>query len=372
MNLKLLIISGIYPPDIGGPASYLPQVTNYMTKRGVNTKIFTYGDVDSFNWKEKVVINRNRNKFFREIIAFFVLLYLAKNVDCMFTNGNYFKSFLISIIFNKKNVLKVVGDTAWERAKNWGVINTNIDDFDRNRNLYIKIFKLMRDIPVLYSSHVITPSNYLNHMVKKWTSNKNITTIYNGVNTNNIYINKNNYKNINDIRILIISRLVKWKNIDKIIELALINDNIYLDILGDGPEFKKLFKLINDLKLSNRITLHGHIIEKKTVNEYYRNSFCLILNSDYEGLSHVLLEAMANSCPVICSNILGNKEVIKHEFNGLLFPVNDLELMLSNINKLKNYEFRKMIIINGLITINEKFNIEKNFSELFKLLFNSK
>lgn len=368
MNKTLLIVTGIYPPDIGGPASYLPHVVNYMKKNNVSIKIFTYGNKDSYN-TESIVIDRKKNIFVREFLSFFLILFFAKNTDVIYTNGNYFKSFLVSIILKKRNVLKIVGDPAWERAKNWGILNTSISEIDKSNNLIVKFFKVIRNIPIKYAHHIITPSNYLNEIVKNWTKNKNISTIYNGVIVNSKYnFFYRDFNQIDKLQLIVISRLVKWKNIDKIIELAKHNDNIFINIIGDGPEYDNLSNKINELNLFSRVKILGNVNDKSTIENYLQHSFCLILNSDYEGLSHVLLESMLCFCPVMCSNVLGNLEVVKHDVNGLTFEVNDIKSILINIEKLKNNNYRKVLTQNAFENIKDKFNLEKNLIKLYEIL----
>jgi glycosyltransferase involved in cell wall biosynthesis len=48
-----------------------------------------------------------------------------------------------------------------------------------------------------------------------------------------------------------------------------------------------------------------------------------VLNSEYEGLSHTLLEATALGTPVVATQVCGNPEVVEHEQNGLLVPPGD-------------------------------------------------
>ena len=58
-----------------------------------------------------------------------------------------------------------------------------------------------------------------------------------------------------------------------------------------------------------------------------------------EGLPNALLEAMATGLPCIASNIGGNKDLIKHNVNGLLFDSGDVKgLAASIIRLLRNKE----------------------------------
>lgn len=53
---------------------------------------------------------------------------------------------------------------------------------------------------------------------------------------------------------------------------------------------------------------------------YYRAADFVLLYSGYEGLSHVLLEALGYGTPVLASDIPGNREVVEDGVNGLLIP----------------------------------------------------
>jgi glycosyltransferase involved in cell wall biosynthesis len=73
-------------------------------------------------------------------------------------------------------------------------------------------------------------------------------------------------------------------------------------------------------------------------------SFALVHPSHREGFPNVLLQAGAMLCPIICSRIEGNVDIVDHEKTGVLFEVkNEKELMekleysLSNPDRMKEY-----------------------------------
>jgi len=64
-------------------------------------------------------------------------------------------------------------------------------------------------------------------------------------------------------------------------------------------------------------------VPKEQVPAYLRACDVFVLNSTYEGLPHVLLEAMAAGLPVIATAVGGSGEVVEHGINGLLIPPRD-------------------------------------------------
>lgn len=67
--------------------------------------------------------------------------------------------------------------------------------------------------------------------------------------------------------------------------------------------------------------------ERKDTAALMQSADFLILPSSYEGMSNVLMEAMAAGCPVIASDVGGNPELVEDDATGLLFPSDDAEAL---------------------------------------------
>jgi glycosyltransferase involved in cell wall biosynthesis len=90
-----------------------------------------------------------------------------------------------------------------------------------------------------------------------------------------------------------------------------------LDIVGDGPERAALLALRNELQLQEHVAFLG---ERADVPELLAAADVFVLPSVGEGLSMTLLEAMASSLPVVCTDVGGNPEVVAAGETGLLVP----------------------------------------------------
>jgi glycosyltransferase involved in cell wall biosynthesis len=133
--------------------------------------------------------------------------------------------------------------------------------------------------------------------------------------------------------IITIGRLEKQKN-HKLLILAYnkIKDVIphNLVIIGEGSERSILEQLINNNGLKQRVFLKGYIDDPWLE---YKNSALFVLTSNYEGFPNVLIEAMANSTPVISSDCpSGPKGIIQDHVNGLLFPVGNVDILANLIS----------------------------------------
>jgi len=98
--------------------------------------------------------------------------------------------------------------------------------------------------------------------------------------------------------------------------------NAHFVWVGDGPLDAEVRKLSASLHLDSVIHWLG---QRNDVPQLLHILDCFVLTSRWEGFPLVILEAMAAGVPVVATNILGTREAIQHEINGLLAPVGDSE-----------------------------------------------
>lgn len=133
----------------------------------------------------------------------------------------------------------------------------------------------------------------------------------------------------NDFIFLAVGRLVRDKGIEDLVE-AFIKSKIVnksrLVLLGS---YEQDLNPLRD-EIVRKIQDHPRIVQvdwTDHVAHYMAISDVLIHASYREGFPNVLLEAGAIHCPVICSDITGNREVITHYQTGLVFPVRNVEAL---------------------------------------------
>jgi len=364
---------GIFPPDIGGPATFVPKIAKYFQDElNYEIEILTLSDNKNSNINDDFSvkrIDRNLPIIYRWLKTIFTIYKLGKNKDLIFVNGLGTEATVANIFLKKKIIRKIVGDPVWERAYSKAKISESFDEFQvKNYGFSISLQKKVRSFSIKKSDIVVTPSQHLKNFILNLGFKNKIEIINNGVfipeENTNIFTN-------DQINITIVSRLVSHKNIEKIIRAIsdLNNPLIYLNIIGDGPELNQLQKISLESNNKDNIIFHGKL-NRDDINHIFLKSDIYIQASNYEGLPHSLLEAMSYGIPVLCTPVGECKEILGNEDRGYIL---DLPVSKNNIKSKISQIIGEKDIANkkgerGKDFINEKYNLTNSFN-LYKNLF---
>ncbi len=323
--MRILIATGIFPPQIGGPASYSKLLVDELPQRGFSVEVVNFG---KFLKLPKAI---------RHLAYFFNILWRGFFTDIIYAQDPVsvgLPAFCVAKILRKKFYLKVVGDYAWEQfqIENTSDQTLSLEEF-QNKKLDWKteIRKKIERSVARGARKIIVPSEYLKKIVTLWgIKEEKIVVIYNGFNPPSIREDKETLRKIfgmNGWCIISIGRLVPWKGFALLIEtmptLLKRNPETTLFIAGDGPDRETLKNKIAELGLESNIVLLGKLSQEKLF-EYIKASDVFALNTAYEGFSHQILEVMTLGTPVITTPAGGNTEIIEDNKTGILVPYNDL------------------------------------------------
>jgi glycosyltransferase involved in cell wall biosynthesis len=104
-----------------------------------------------------------------------------------------------------------------------------------------------------------------------------------------------------------------------------------LQIVGTGPRGAEYRRTAETLGIASRVVFHG---EQPDVRAYLAASDCLVLPSTAEGMSNVLLEAMAMGLPCVATRVGGTIDVIADAENGLLVEPDQPALLATALRRL--------------------------------------
>lgn len=203
---------------------------------------------------------------------------------------------------------------------------------------------------------------------------RKIEVIYNGFEkTSTIKTKKFTLKIQNKPYILYVGTIQPRKNIDVLIEafskFKLLYPNNQLIIAGKkGWLYKDIFQKVINLGLEDSVFFTDYVSENQLIF-LYKNAFCLVMPSLYEGFGLPILEAMNFDCPVISSYSSSLPEIAGDA--AIYFdPKNPLDL----VEKLKllkeNLKLKKDLIKKGKNKIKE-FSWKKTAEQTLNLIINT-
>jgi glycosyltransferase involved in cell wall biosynthesis len=337
-SMRVVIATPLYPPEIGGPATYTRILEDGLPGMGIEVEIVKFAAV------------RKYPKLIRHAMYFFKLMHAGKRADAILVLdpvSTGLPAALAASFLGKPLVLKVVGDYAWEQGRQRFGITQSLDEFSRTTNVPSKV-RTLRNIQSWVAGRartVIVPSEYLKGIVATWgISAEKISVVSNAV-TLTAGIVPEAVSALPRPHMLTIARLVAWKGIDGIItavaRMRAEGTTASLIIAGEGPERESLEQLAKD-KLGDGYVFSGSIPSPE-VHAMLADSDVFVLNSTYEGLSHVLIEALASGIPIVATDAGGNREVLA-EGSGILIPVGDEDTLCAALtDALTNDATRKRL-----------------------------
>ena len=380
---KILIVTGIFPPDIGGPASYAETVGQKLSD-DFKVSVVTYSSVRKFSEDKKFnfKITRVWKKlpwFLRHLTYFCKIFFKSKHNDIIFSlstiNGGI-AGLMSAKFFKKKFFIRIVGDYAWQSAVLKRKTDLLIDDFQKSKKSgWIRLLFWLQSFICRKADVIIVPSEYISELVRGWgVPKEKVEVVYNGSDFKPAELSKEDSRKKIGIAgniILSYGRLVPWKGFRMLIKimpkLLEINQFFRLVIVGEGPELKTLQTMVKNMGLEKKVYLIGKQ-SKEQLAVYLAAADVFVLNTGYEGFSHEILEAMLAGVPVVTTCVGGNKEIIHQGKNGFMVKYNDEFNLIEAIKTVcQKPELQKMFTENGKETA-KYFSVEKMLEKTIKLL----
>lgn len=331
--MNVVFATGIFPPDIGGPATSVSMLAEAWTAEGHRVSVVTYSDVADDGMSRAYRVRRvsRAQPSWRRYFAYAKALWEETRapgpVFAQDAVASGLPALIVSSLRRRKLVLKVVGDFAWEHAQVQEGYAETLERFQRDHRIPPRIWMLraLQRFMARRADHVIVPSRYLAGIVRGWgVPEARIRVIYNGTRQ----IGEGKPVERRPHRIILAGRLVPWKNFDVPIKamakiLARVPD-AELVIVGEGPEADRLRSLAGASLLKGKVSFSGRM-DRKNLCSLIAASGVFVLPSSYEGFSHQLIEAFMCGTPTVASRAGGNVELVEDGRNGLLAAPGDVD-----------------------------------------------
>jgi len=329
--MKVVFATGIFPPDIGGPATSVSTLAEAWAAQGHRVSVVTFSDVGDDGVERPYEVKRilRAQPAWRKHLAYLRALWRASSAPGpIFAQdgvGSGLPAFIVATLRRRRLIVRVPGDVAWERAQvGFGYADT-LEAFQKDMTVppAIIALRLLQRFVYRRADRVIVPSRYLAGVARGWgVAPGRVRVIYNGVHL------PKRAEGIakRPMHIVAAGRLVPWKNFDVLIKampkiLAKFPDAT-ATIVGDGPEMTRLRSLAGAPMLEGRVEFAGRM-KRDELCRLISESAVFVLPSSYEGFSHMLVEAFACGAAVVASRAGGNPELMEDGKNGLLVEPGD-------------------------------------------------
>ncbi len=336
--MRVLVVSGIWPPDVGGPATHAPEVAEFLHRRGHDLEVLTTAleppaaRAYPVHW-----ISRRLPPPLRYAWGAVLAARAARRADVVYSTGMIGRTRVGSLLGRAPRVIKLTGDPAYERAVRYGLTAAPLDEFQRARGARVAVLKTVRNAALSGAALYVCPSESLRRIASRWhlVDAERIRVLPNPV----APIDTGGREELRRRHgfagptLVAAGRLVPQKALEIAIEAAARCKDVQLVLAGSGPEQERLELLARRLGLEGRVRFLGSQ-PRATVFELLAAADAVILTSSWENFPHAVVEGMAAGTPVIATDVGGVGEIVEDGVNGLLVPPREPAALAAAIRRL--------------------------------------
>ncbi|HEY4412725.1 MAG TPA: glycosyltransferase family 4 protein [Gaiellaceae bacterium] len=330
--MNVLVVSGIWPPDVGGPASHAPDVADFLAERGHHVEVVTTAwETPSPAPYDVHWVARSLPPGVRHLRGAGLVRERAARADVVYTTGMFGRSFAGSTAARRPYVVKLTADPAFERARRRGVVGGDVDAFQLRSGLRVAALRLARDLELRRAAHVFCPSDYLRTLAVSW-----------GIPADRVSVLPNPAPAVPELAprdelrrsfgmdgptLAFAGRLSVQKSLELALGAVDAVEGLSFVIAGDGDERARLQALAGP-----HVRFLGPQPRQRVI-ELFRAADASILSSSWENFPHTVVEALATGTPVIATRVGGVAEVVHDGENGLLVPPGDGDALADAVRR---------------------------------------
>ena len=336
--MNVLIVTGIWPPDVGGPASHAPDVAAFLQSRGHSVEVVTTADIppEPRGYPVRAVPRRYRPGV-RHYRGAALVHRRARENDVVYTTGMFGRSTVGATLARRPYVVKLTADPAFERSRRRGLVGGDVDEFQRrNGGPAVAVLRLARDVELRRAAHVFCPSTYLRQLAISWgVEPSRVSVLPNPAPRLPELPSREELKRafgLNGATIAFAGRLTAQKSLSRALEAVRATVGVRLVIAGDGPDRAPLEAQAERLGLDDRVRFLGAQPRERVV-ELFHAADATILTSSWENFPHTVVEALAVGTPVLAMEAGGVGEVVEDGVNGLLVPAGDTSALAEAVRR---------------------------------------
>jgi glycosyltransferase involved in cell wall biosynthesis len=355
--VKVLIVSGIWPPDVGGPASHAPEVVDWLRGRGHDVAVVTTGPPRGPGVH---AVPRTALRYPRIVAA---IARRAARSDVAYAVSMVQRTAAACTAARTPFVAKLSSDVAYDRARRRGLFSGSLEEFQSARAPAVTASKTVRAAALRRAAHVVTPSAFLRDLALRWgVPSERLTVLPNPVPALRAS------DPVEEAATFVFAgRLTAAKALGTALEALARVEGPSLAVVGDGEERESLERKARELGLNGRVEFLG-AQPRERVLALLGSAQAVVLTSAWENFPNVVVEALASGTPVIATAVGGVGEIVSDGENGLLVPPGDPEAFAAAIRRfLAEPELRERLRARAASSV-ERFRPDRVFARLEEIL----
>jgi len=371
--MRILIVSGIWPPDVGGPASHAPAVADFLAARGHTVDVvITAGRTPVQRAYPVRWTPRRIPVGLRHLHTLVLLVRRSLSADVIYTTGMFGRSGLAARLTRTPIVVKLTGDPAFERLHARGAVGGDVDTFQAvGGGLGTRVLRGLRDDVVRRAVHVYTPSAYLAELAIAWGARSDRVSVLPNPGPSELPTSPQEelraQLGLDGPTLAFAGRLTAQKSLGVLVQSLAACEGVSLVIAGDGDERAPTEALVDRLGLAGRVRLLGPL-DRMGVLELFAAADAAVLSSSWENFPHSVVEALAVGTPVIATRVGGVPEVVVDGENGLLVPPGDPTALADAVKRyFADADLRARLRAAAAASV-EPYRPDRLFAELEKTL----
>lgn len=295
--MRIVIATGIYPPEIGGTATYAFELSRALRARGHFVTALAYGE----GGDEVIGVSRSGNFFTRWRRYASALHKHASDADIVLALSSVSTGIplMMAKLKKPKKILRLGGDFFWERYTDGGG-RMSLQEWYASRFGFWRVVNSFLMPRILQSFDALVYSTAMQQAVHGSFSSHSTPSfvLENAVPSGSPELHTLHQP----MRLLCVSRFVGFKNLESLIEAMSEIPQARLTIIGDGPLRDRLKELSTSLHLDDRIDWKGVLSSPSSL---FAEHDLLIIPSVTEISPNTALEARAAGLPVLLSEETG-------------------------------------------------------------------
>lgn len=331
--MKVVLATGIYPPDIGGPATYVRALAKELNQLGHEVTVITYGESRSGSGIRVVDVPKSGGPFLRWIRFAKALREFAVDADIVeaFSSVSIGVPIALARLKHPKKILRLGGDFIWERYTAMGgelglrewYERRNVSGLPREALPAVRSLSegwakwgvryrgsgfFMRKLLCLFD-HIVFSTRFQEEIYEKhYRKLPGHSVIENALPAPSLTPARSarhpSPGGRGEFRLLVLSRLVRFKNYQSLIVALPKLPDVTLTIVGEGPEERRLRVQVAALNLQDRVRFLPSVAgdEKQKI---FAEHDLLVIPSITEISPNAALEARAAGLPVLLTKETG-------------------------------------------------------------------